>query len=159
MTILFEQTRELLHSLTEVVCYFQNQEKEKAIKILKQVIDLLQTFIESLGEIALKSEALRLFNACQKITEGLLNSQEEQWITMHIQKGLIPILFEVQENVFGQSDEILKDYWGENRLFLRKKNRELYRDLLVVRDDISDEYQLSWAKTGDLVLEIGRAHV
>lgn len=154
MTTLFEQTRELLHSLTEVVCYFQNQEKEKAIKILEQVIDLLRSFIESLGEIALKGEAKRLFSACQKITEGLLDSQEEQWITMHIQKGLIPILFEVQENVFGQSDEILKDYWGENRLFLRKKNRELYHDILVVRDDISDEYQLSWAKTGDLVLAV-----
>lgn len=154
MTILFEQTRELLHSLTEVVCYFQYQEKEKAEKFLRQVIDLLQTFTESLGAIALKGEAVRLFNACQKITEGLLGSQDEQWITMHIQKGLIPILYEVQENVFGQSDEILKDYWGENRLFLRKRNRELYRDILAVRDDISDEYQLSWAKTGDLVLSV-----
>jgi len=154
MTILFEQTRKLLHSLTEVVCYFQNQEKEKATKILKQVIEQLQTFVEDLGEVELKSEAERLFGICRKIAQGLLDSQEEQWITMHIQKGLMPLLFEVQENVFGQSDEILKDYWGENRLFVRKRNRGLYRDILEARDDISDEYQLSWAKTGDLVLTV-----
>lgn len=156
MMVLFEQTRKLLHSLTEVVCYFQNQENVKAKKMLKKVVDMLQIYIESLDEVNLKNVAVQLSAVCQAIKEGM-GLRKEQWVIMHIQRELMPILFEIQENVFGQSDEILKDCWGKNRLYIRKKNRDLYRDVLSARDNISDEYQLSWAKTGDLVLSVHTA--
>lgn len=153
MIVLFEQTKKLLHYLTEVVCYFQDQENVKAKKLLIQVLDMLQIYVESLDKAALKDTAVQLSVLCKTFTEGV-GLQEEKWVIMQIQRELMPILFEIQKNVFGQSDEILKDYWGENRLYIRKKDMNLYRDILSARDNISDDYQLSWAKTGDLVLTV-----
>jgi len=62
-----------------------------------------------------------------------------------------------RKNMMGErfgTEGQLADYWGKNRFILKKRFPALYRQLLAVRGIVPDTYRLSWAKTGDLVLDV-----
>ena len=49
MGLLFKQTKELLHKVTETIYYFRKQNYYRGYDSAKMVIDLLQKYLESLS--------------------------------------------------------------------------------------------------------------
>ncbi len=79
---------------------------------------------------------------------------EEEKLRKLYENKIFPLLYQIQKMLFQSGQADLEDDWGKNRLALRKKDFALYHRLLTVREQISDQYRLSWAKTGDLALDI-----
>ena len=148
MISLFEETKDLIHAVDRAICFFQQQNYFKAYASEDRIIRLLQNYLERLPE-----------NVAQEffpILELALAAMEEQdgiKLSDILAEGLLPLLYQIQQSLFEESD-VLEDCWGKNRRILKKRFPELYRKILECRENIPDKYQISWAKTGDLTLEI-----
>ncbi|MCI8564650.1 MAG: motility associated factor glycosyltransferase family protein [Lachnospiraceae bacterium] len=153
MESMFERTRELLHSLAEALYCLQNSGDTDVFVSLAALMDGTQEYRALLKGNGLGYEAEGIGLIVQMVSKAIEIQNKKQAIAL-LHKELIPFLCGLQGSVFGEADGILRDYWGKNRLVLRKKDRGLYHAILSARDDISDDYQLLWARTGDLVLTV-----
>lgn len=149
MELLFEQTRELLHKVTETNYFFRKQNYFKAFESAKKVIDLLQAYLENLP-----AEDAQTFLPVLSMVLDAMEEQDGTKLADLYEEGILPLLYHMQQNLFDTSEDILKDCWGKNRRILKERFPELYRQVLECRENVPDQYQLSWAKTGDLVLEV-----
>ncbi len=149
MELLFELTRELLHKITETLHFFRKQNYYKAFESAKKVINVMQVYLGNLpGEDA--QEFLPMLGMA-------LDAMEEQDGTKLAdiyEEGILPMLYQMQQNLFETSENLLLDQWGKNRRILKERFPQIYRQVLECRENVPDKYQLSWARTGDLVLEI-----
>lgn len=150
---LFEQTNELLHKVTETVYFLRKQNYFKAFESAKKVIDLLQVYLGNL-----QAENAKEFLPVLGMALDAMEEQDGTKLADLYEEGLLPLLYQMQQRLFETSEELLKDCWGKNRRFLKERFPELYRQVLECRDNVPDKYQLSWAKTGDLVLDVDTGH-
>lgn len=150
---LFEQTNELLHKVTETVYFLRKQNYFKAFESAKKVIDLLQVYLGNL-----QAENAEEFLPVLGMALDAMEEQDGIKLADLYEEGLLPLLYQMQQRLFETSEELLKDCWGKNRRFLKERFPELYRQVLECRDNVPDKYQLSWAKTGDLVLDVDTGH-
>ena len=149
MKLLFEQTRELLHKITETIYFFRKQNYYKAFESSKAVIDLLQAYLGSLP-----AKDAQEFLPVLSMALDAMEEQDGTKLADLYEEGILPLLDQMQQHLFEASEDILKDCWGKNRRILKERFPELYRQVLECRENVPDQYQLSWARTGDLVLEV-----
>lgn len=149
MISLFEETKDLIHAVDRAIYFFQQQNYFKAYASANRIIRLLQNYLERLPENVAQEffPILELTLAAMEERDGIKLS--DIWA-----EGLLPLLYQIQQSLFEEADEILEDCWGKNRRILKKRFPEIYREVLECRENIPDKYQISWAKTGDLTLEI-----
>lgn len=149
MELLFEQIRELLHKITETIYFFRKQNDYKAFESSKTVIDLLQVYLGSL-----QAQDAQEYLPVLSMAMDTMEERDGTKLADLYEEGILPLLYQMQQNLFETSEDILKDCWGKNRRILKERFPELYRGVLECRENVPDQYQLSWAKTGDLVLEV-----
>ena len=149
MKSLFERTKELLCVVTRAVYYFRVQNYYKAYNAARAIVRLLQEYMPELTE----QEAQEFLSVLAMALEAM-EEQDGTKLADIYEEGLLTLLYQKQQKLFETSDDTLKDYWGKNRRILRARFPEIYRKVLECRDNIPDSYQLSWAKTGDLVVEV-----
>lgn len=150
---LFEQTKELLHKVTETVYFFRKQNYFKAFESAKKVIDLLQVYLGNL-----QAENAEEFLPVLGIALDAMEEQDGTKLADLYEEGVLPLLYQMQQRLFETTENLLKDCWGKNRRILKERFPELYRQILVCRENVPDKYQLSWAKTGDLVMDVDTGH-
>ena len=153
MQKLFLQTRQLIHVITEMICYFRYQNFSKAYRLSARVMVLFQEMMEALVEEGMEDIAENFLPVLQAALEAS-ESQDGMRIADLFEAGILPDLMHLQQGVFGAADDILCDFWGKNRQYIKEKNPELYRRILEARENISDDYQINWAETGDIVLSM-----
>ena len=150
---LFEQTKELLHKVTETIYFFRKQNYYKAFESAKKVIDLLQAYLGNL-----QAQDAQEFLPVLSMALDAMEEQDGTKLADLYEEGVLPLLYQMQQRLFETSENLLKDCWGKNRRILKEKFPELYRQVLECRENVPDKYQLSWAKTGDLVLDVDTGH-
>lgn len=147
--MLFQSMKSLIHLVTDAIQYFRIQNFQMAYDYTKQVINLMQQCLS-----LLKPETAASLLPVLEMVLGEMEEQDGIRLADVLEEGLLPELYQIQTEVFESSEGVLEDYWGKSRLVLKKKSPDLYRKILEYRDSIPDNYQLSWAKTGDLVLDV-----
>ena len=138
-----------MHLVTDTIQYFRIQNFQMAYYYAKQVVNLLQQCLLELDE----ETATRLLPVLGIALEAM-EEQDGIKLADALEEGILPGLYQIQEELFKTSDNVLEDCWGKNRRILKNRYPVLYRDILECREDIPDNYQLSWSKTGDLVLDV-----
>ena len=147
--MLFQSIKSLMHLVTDTIQYFRVQNFQMAYYYAKQVVNLLQQCLLELDE----ETATRLLPVLGIALEAM-EEQDGIKLADALEEGILPGLYQIQEELFKTSDNVLEDCWGKNRRILKNRYPVLYRDILECREDIPDNYQLSWSKTGDLVLDV-----
>ncbi len=149
MNSLFEQTRDLLYLTGEAVYCLRKQNYHYAYQFSGNITNLLQNY---LGE--LQAQDAELFLPVLSMALDAMEERDGVRLADIYEEGLMPLLYEMQQKLFEVSDDILTDCWGKNRRVLKQRYPELYRMILECRENVPDTYQLSWARTGDLALEV-----
>lgn len=147
--MLFQSIKSLMHLVSDTIQYFRIQNFQMAYYYAKQVVNLLQQSLLELDEETAASLLPVLGIALEAMEE-----QDGIKLADALEEGILPVLYQIQEELFKTSDNVLEDCWGKNRRILKNRYPVLYRDILECREDIPDNYQLSWSKTGDLVLDV-----
>ncbi len=147
--MLFQSMKSLIHLVTDAIQYFRVQNFQMAYDYTKQVINLMQQCLS-----LLEPETAASLLPVLEMVLGEMEEQDGIRLADVLEEGLLPELYQIQAEVFESSGGVLEDYWGKSRLVLKKKSPGLYRKILECRDKIPDNYQLSWAKTGDLTLNV-----
>ncbi len=153
MKELFEEIKMIIKNVTESIFYFRSQNDKRAYNISNQIMNLLQDLAVKMVENGFAGQTEELLFILQMALEAM-DTRDSVKMADVLEDGLMPLLHQMQESIFEQEEELLTDYWGKNRLVLRGKDRGLYEKLIQVRDHVSDDYSISWAKTGDLVLSV-----
>lgn len=153
MNTLFEQTKELSHLVTEAVYYFRRQNFYRAYRLAMVITNRLQKYLTDLAEQDLQQEAEEVLPVLGMALEAM-EQQDGTKLADIYEEGILSFLYRIQQTLFETSADILQDCWGSNRRILKKRYPDWYRKILESRDEVSDCYQVSWAKTGDLVLEM-----
>lgn len=149
MKSLFEQTRFLLNYVTGVIYFFKIENYNYAYQFAQGTTNLLQDYLVNLPE-----QNAQDFLPVLNMALDAMEEQDGTRLADIYEEGLLPLLYQMQQELFETSDDILVDCWGKNRRILKERFPELYRNILECRENIPDKYQLSWAKTGDLVLDV-----
>ncbi|RKI43249.1 DUF115 domain-containing protein [bacterium D16-51] len=147
--MLFQSMKSLIHLVTDAIQYFRVQNFQMAYDYTKQVINLMQQCL-----LLLEPETAASLLPVLEMVLGEMEEQDGIRLADVLEEGLLPELYQIQAEVFESSEGVLEDYWGKSRLVLKKRYPDLYRKILEYRDKIPDNYQLSWAKTGDLALDV-----
>lgn len=150
--MLFQSLKRLIHLVTDAIQYFRVQNFQMAYDYTKQVINHLQQCLS-----LLEPETAASLLPVLEMVLGEMEEQDGIRLADVLEEGLLPELYQIQAEVFESSEGLLEDYWGKSRLVLKKKYSGLYREILECRDKIPDSYQLSWAKTGDLAVDVATA--
>lgn len=153
MNRLFEQNKRTLNIIKDAVLNFRIQNDYIAYQKSNAVMMLLETVAKLLAEENRVSELEKLLPLLQQALEAMDN-QNAVLLADIFQEGIHPLLCSIQSDIFATEENVDVDYWGENRKALRDKYKALYSKLLSVRENISDNYSLSFAKTGEPVLQV-----
>lgn len=149
MESLFEQTKDLIHYVTTTIYFFRYQNYYLAYQGARSVVNMLQKYLVRLPE-----EGAKEFLPVLEIALEALEEQDGVRLADILEEGILPLLYQMQQILFEESDGLLEDCWGKNRRILKKRFPDLYRKMLECRENIPNQYQISWAKTGDLVLSV-----
>lgn len=149
MKSLFERVKKIIHVVELIVYYLQIQNHIMAHCWIQKVSELLE---RCLGDIP--EELSKEFLPILEMMMEAIDEQDEIRLADIYEEGLLPLLYQVQEIVFESSDDILVDYWKVNRRVLKDRFPDLYHKILICRENVPDQYKVSWARTGDLVLDI-----
>ena len=148
--MLFQSIKRLIHLVTDAIRYFRVQNFQMAYDYTKQAVNHMQQCLSFL-----KPEIAASLLPVLEMVLDEMEGQDGIRLADVLEEGLLSALYEIQTEVFDESsEELLEDYWGKNRLVLKKKYPGLYREILECKDKIPDNYQLSWSKTGDLSLDV-----
>ena len=147
--MVFQSIKRLIHLVTDAIRYFRMQNFQLAYVYAKQVVNQLPQCLSELD----KETAASFLPVLGMVLEAM---EEQDGIRLAdvLEEGLCPALYQLQAEVFEASGELLEDYWGKSRRVLKERYPALYRKILEAREQIPDNYQISWAKTGELVLDI-----
>ena len=146
---LFQKIRDIIHVVKLVVYYFYTQEYTLAYRFAGNASKILEECL-----LELPSELTKEYLPVLEMVIEAIEEQDATKIADIYQEGVLPLLYRTQEIVFETSDNVLIDYWKVNRRLLKERYPELYHKILECRENVPDYYGVSWAKTGDLVLDI-----
>ncbi len=149
---LLELVKKIIHIMTEAELDFRAQNHFKGYRNADLINRLLQRFLTDFQELECE-ELLTEYLSLLELALDALEQQDSIQLADVYEEGFMPLLMQTQMILFELEENPLSDQWGKNRRLVKQKDSELYRSILEARDDIPDEYQLCWAKTGDLVLK------
>lgn len=161
MIELFERIRTLIYYTTRTIHFFHQQNFIKAHEFSQLVLMNFQKSLKILQKENLQEVYQDFLLAIQMILEET-EKQDEIKLADIYQLEILPFLYQVLNNLCGESENLLEGYWEEikenyweiNQRIIKRRFPEIWSRLIGCKEKIPDEYRVSLARTGEAVLEI-----
>jgi len=153
MKQLFEETRELIHLVTQAIYFYKKQNYIKGNTYTMGLIRHGEKFFNYAGQMGFSESIELLFPVWKELLEALENCNETYLSDIYENK-LIPLLFDIQYYIINELNNNPLVYWKDNIDILENTDYSLYKILCDAKENKEKEYILSWACTGDVVLSV-----
>lgn len=153
MKQLFEETRELIHLITQAIYFYKKQNYIKGNTYTMSLIMHGEKFFNYAEQMGFSESIELLFPVWQELLEASENCNETCLSDIYENK-LIPLLFDIQYYIVNELNSNPLVYWEDNIDILKNTDYSLYKVLCSTKENKEKEYILSWACTGDMVLSV-----
>jgi len=161
MVELFERIKVMLINSKHTIHFFRQQNYIKAYPYSQMVLFALQECLTTLPQEANQVLAPYFISAIHIISEAMEEGDEIRMADVY-ELEILPLLHQVLDILCGESGDLLgnywegmqENYWKINQKVLKRRFPELCDKILDCRDKIPDEYMVSLAGNGDILLSI-----
>ena len=153
MVRLLEETREMLHLVTQAVYFYRKQDYIKGNMYTMGLTRHGGQFFDYAEETGFNEGIELLLPIWKELLEASGDNNQTYLADIYI-NNLIPALFDIQSCLVSGLDNGPLVYWEDNINAIKDRDIFLYNTLKHAKENETRNYIFSWAQTGDAILVV-----